>query len=299
MKTKLQLAALLVVLSTLDSQLSTAHAASTINATNHYAWSGNTGWIDFRPERPNAGDGFTFGEFSCSGYLWSPNVGWINCGDGSPASGVQYANDTHTDYGVNHTGTGDLYGLAWAPNIGWINFGWWTLEPTNSARPRVNLATGEFSGYAWSANCGWIALGTGRLKTDRMEIRDTDGDGISDVFEITVTGSLTNMTASTDTDGDGQSDKAEYTAMTNPLDPNSALKITRITKLTGVNSVELEWTSSAARVYDLEGKPGLTDPDWIYLGTVPGMSGASTVQAIEAGAPTAFFRVGVKLPLQP
>ena len=25
--------------------------------TNHYDWSGNTGWIDFRPERPNAGDG--------------------------------------------------------------------------------------------------------------------------------------------------------------------------------------------------------------------------------------------------
>ena len=133
----------LAILATIHHQQFTAHAASTINSTNHHAWSGNTGWVDFRPERPNAGDGFKFGEFSCGGWLWSPNIGWINCGNGAPANGVQYANDTSTDFGVNHTGTGDLHGLAWAPNIGWINFGWSYLEPTNSARPRVNLATGE------------------------------------------------------------------------------------------------------------------------------------------------------------
>jgi hypothetical protein len=289
----------LAILATIHHQQFIAHAAGTINSTNHYAWGGNIGWIDFRPERPNAGDGFTFGEFSCGGWLWSPNIGWINCGNGAPANGVQYANDTSTDFGVNHTGTGDLHGLAWAPNIGWINFGWSYLEPTNSARPRVNLATGEFSGYAWSANCGWINLGTGQLKTDRMDITDTDGDGISDVFEMGCTGSLTNMTANSDTDGDGQDDKAEYIAMTNPLGTNSLLRITRLSKLANVNSVELEWISSPARVYDIEGKPNLTDTNWVYLGTVPGMSGASTVQAIEAGAPTAFFRVGAKLPLQP
>lgn len=298
MKTILKLGAV-VLLSAITQPLSTCSAASTINPTNHYAWGANTGWLDFRPERPNAGDGFTFGEFRCGGYLWSPNVGWINCGDGSPANGVQYANDTHTDYGVNHTGTGNLYGLAWAPNAGWINFGWWTLDPTNAARPRVNLATGEFSGYAWSANCGWITLGTGQLKTDRMNIVDNDGDGISDAFEITYTGSLTNMTAGTDTDGDGQIDKEEYIALTDPLSASSALKITRLSKLSNVNSVELEWTSSPARVYDIEAKPELTDTNWIYLGTVPGASGGSTAQAIEAGAPHAFFRVGVKLPLQP
>jgi hypothetical protein len=294
----LTLSAALTALAAIHQPLS-ASAASTINATNHYAWSGNTGWIDFRSERPNVGDGFQFGEFSCSGYLWSPNLGWINCGDGSPADGVQYANANNADFGVNHSGTGDLYGLAWAPNVGWINFGWWTLEPTNTNRPHVNLATGEFSGSVWSANCGWINLGNGQLKTDRMDIVDTDGDGISDAFEITYTGSLTNMTASSDTDGDGQNDKAEYIALTDPLSPSSALKITRISKLSNVNSVELEWTSSPARVYDIEAKPNITDPNWVYLGTVPGATGPSTAQAIEAGAPQAFFRVGVKLPLQP
>lgn len=289
----------LAVLSTINSQLSTCFAASTINPTNHYAWSGNLGWIDFRAERPNAGDGFTFGEFSCSGYLWSPNIGWINCGNGSPADGVSYGNQNNTDFGVNHYGTGDLYGLAWAPNVGWINFGWWTLEPTNSARPHVNLVTGEFSGYAWSANCGWINLGSGQLKTDRMDIVDSDGDGISDAFEMAYAGDLTTMNGSSDFDHDGFTDKAEYLALTNPLDPQSNLKITRISKLTNVNSVEMEWTSSPARIYDIEAKTNLIDPSWLYLGTVLGMPGSSTVQAIEAGAPQAFFRIGAKIPLQP
>jgi len=274
-------------------------AASTINATSHYAWSGNTGWVDFRPERPNTGDGFKFGEFSCSGWIWSPNTGWINCGNGAPVDGVTYGNQNNTDFGVNHYGTGDLYGLAWAPNIGWINFGWWTLEQTQLGRPHVNLATGEFSGSAWSANCGWIHLGSGLLKTDSMDIVDSDHDGISDAFEMGYTGSLTNMTDSSDFDADGMSDKAEYIAATDPLNPNSALKITRMSKLPNVNSVEMEWTSSAARVYDIEAKLDLTNTNWIYLDTVPGASGATTVQAIEAGVPQAFFRVGVKLPLQP
>lgn len=276
-----------------------ASAAGTINSTNHHAWSDNTGWVDFRPERPNAGDGFTFGEFRCGGWLWSPNLGWINCGDGSPTNGRQYANDNSADFGVNHTGTGNLYGLAWAPNVGWINFGWWVLEPANTNKPHVNLATGEFSGYAWSANCGWINLGSGQLKTDRMNIVDTDSDGISDVFETTFTGSLTNMTASSDTDHDGQSDKSEYIAMTNPTGTNSLLQITRITKLTDLNSVEMEWASSPARVYDIEAKLSLTDTNWLYLDTVPGAAAASTVQAIDMGPPQAFFRVGAKLPLQP
>jgi len=276
-----------------------ASAASTISSTGHYAWDVNTGWIDFRAERPSAGDGFHFGEFACSGYVWSPNIGWINCGDGSPADGTSYANNDEVDFGVNHFGTGDLYGLAWAPNVGWINFGWWVLTPTNAVKPHVDLVTGKFSGYAWSANCGWINLGTSQLKTDRMEIVDTDGDGISDVFEIGYSGSLTNMTVSSDTDGDGISDKIEYIFGTNPISKSNALKITRMNKLAGVNAVEMEWTSSPARVYDIEAKLQLTDTNWVYLDTVPGITGATTAQAIEAGAPRAFFRVGVKIPLQP
>jgi hypothetical protein len=274
-------------------------AAGTISATNHYAWSAGSGWLDFRPEQPNPGDGFTFGEFSCGGWIWSPNIGWINCGGGTPADGVSYANTNHVDFGVNHYGTGDLYGLAWSPNTGWINFGWWTLTPGDTNRPHVNLATGQFSGYAWSANCGWINLGSGQLKTERMEIVDSDGDGISDAFEMGYAGNLTTMDATSDYDNDGQTDKAEYISGTDPLNPNSALRINRLGKLPDVNAVELEWASSPARVYDIEAKLSLTSTNWVYLETIPGASGSVTLQAIEMGVPQAFFRIKVRLPLQP
>lgn len=276
-----------------------AHAESTISSTNRHAWAANLGWIDFRPERPSPGDGFRFGEFSCSGYLWSPNIGWIDCGDGTPADGVSYANQDGSDFGVNHYGTGDLYGLAWAPNAGWINFGWATLDPGNPNRPRVNLVTGEFTGLVWSANGGWINLGGGQLKTISMQIADSDGDGISDAFEITYAGGLTTMNTGTDLDHDGMTDKAEYIAATNPLDPGDALKIIRTTKLTDVSAVEIEWTSRPARVYAVEAKTNLVSGAWQFLGEMQGSPGSTTRTAVEQGVPQAFFRVSARLPLQP
>ena len=280
--------------------LNATHGASTINPTNHYAWGGNAGWVDFRAERPNAGDGFKFGEFSCSGWLWSPNLGWINCGNGSPADGISYANSDNADYGVNHYGTGELYGLAWAPNVGWISFGWATLDPTNTFRPRVDLVTGEFSGYAWSANCGWINLGSGQLKTDRMEIVDTDGDGISDTWELEHAPTTKVLTATGDADNDGITDVQEYLLDTDPLVPNAPFRITRIAKIPNVNSVEMEWPSRPTRIYGIDAKLDLTATNWLFLANVPGAAGTNTIQAIESGAqPKAFFRVAAKLPLTP
>jgi hypothetical protein len=132
-----------------------------------------------------------------------------------------------------------------------------------------------------------------------MEITDSDHDGISDAFEMAYVNDLTTMSNSSDFDHDGFTDKGEYLALTNPLDPQSNLKITRISKLTNINSVEMEWTSSPARIYDIDATINLSDASWIYLGTVPGATGVSTIQAIEAGAPQAFFRVAARIPLQP
>ena len=279
---------------------------STLGEGDSYAWSGNLGWIEGTPNRPSAGDGFRFGEFSCSGYLWSANTGWIHCGDGTPADGIQYANNSNTDYGVNHVGTGELSGLAWSANTGWINFGWWTLDPTNPNRPRVNLQTGSFSGYAWGANTGWINLGTGILKTDVMIVTDTDNDGISDAFEIAYTGNLTTMTATSDWDGDGQSDKMEYLALTNPFSAQSLFKVTQINPLTaGGTTTALTWTSSRARIYRIETstdlgladnwEKSLLDPETF----TPDEGSTTTRNTLNPSAPKRFFRVQSLIPLQP
>jgi hypothetical protein len=286
-----------------------ARASSTVDASAHHAWSANTGWIDFRPD---AGQGFRFGEFSCAGWLWSPNLGWIDCGDGSPANHINYGNDSNTDYGVNHYGTGDLYGMAWSPNTGWINFGWATVEPGNPNRPRVDLVTGEFAGYAWSANCGWISLAG--VKTTHMAIADTDEDGISDAFEMAYAGDLTTLGENHDQDNDGFSDVDEYHSMTNPFDPANFFKVTKVEPVVNPSSesvikdgsaTALTWTSAPNRRYVIEHSTdlGVTDP-WHVSPLNPAEftadSGEFTTRTtLDTAAPKRFFRVKAVIPLQP
>ena len=287
--------------------LPTLHAQqSTLGEGDSYAWAANFGWIEMTPNRPSAGDGFRFGEASCSGYLWSATIGWIHCGDGTPANNISYVNSSNTDYGVNHTGSGDLSGLAWSANTGWINFGWATLDPGNPNRPRVDLATGNFAGYAWSATCGWINLGTGILKTDTMAITDSDNDGISDAYEYAYTNGLGTMTAISNSDGDAASDLKEYLALTNPLDPQSFLRVTAITPVNpNGTATSLSWTSSPARRYVVERSNdlGQTNP-WHPSPQDPQSFGAdnggvTTRTTLDVASPTRFFRVKAVVPLQP
>jgi hypothetical protein len=277
---------------------------STISATQRHAWSANTGWIDFRPQQPSPGDGFRLGDSACAGWIWSANAGWIHCGDGSPANLVSYANTNATDFGVNHSGTGNLSGYAWAPNLGWINFGW--AASTNVNRPRVDLGTGTFTGFVWSANAGWINLAGSTLRSTNLVVADSDGDGIGDAYEIQYAGSLTPMNASSHSDADGVSDLNEYLAFTHPRDAGSFLKVTGL-QLVNPNgsAVQLTWTSSPARRYKIERNANLTtSPGWQVSPFDPATfspdDGAVTTRTTLAGAATRqYFRVRAVLPLQP
>lgn len=295
------------ILSFLSLGITTARSQqSTLGEGDSYAWAANFGWIEMMPNRPNAGDGFRFGEVSCAGWLWSSSIGWIHCGDGTPADGISYANDGNTDYGVNHYATGELYGLAWSPNTGWINFGWWTLEPGNRDRPRVDLSNGNIYGYVWSANCGWINFSTGYLGTDTMIVTDTDGDGISDPFEIAYTGGLGTMNGTSDQDGDGFTDKAEYMAMSNPINAQSFFKVTQITPVNPNGSAtSLTWTSSRTRLYRIERSIDLGQTDPWHVSNLdapvfyPDNGSQTTRTTLDFATPKRFFRVQSLIPLQP
>ena len=110
----------------------------TIDPTYKYAWSENTGWINF---------GTTNGDVhvtdsELSGYALSENIGWINLEN------------------IVNDGEGNLSGFAWSENTGYIKF-----NPTNGGV--IINSEGFFTGSALSENIGWIIFdGDYKVKTD-------------------------------------------------------------------------------------------------------------------------------------
>ncbi|MBI4281611.1 hypothetical protein HY625_02180 [Candidatus Uhrbacteria bacterium] len=113
----------------------------TIDGSGKYAWSENTGWIDFGTTQGNV----HITDTALTGYAWSENTGWIslNCSNTNSCATV--------DYKVANDSNGTLSGYAWSENVGWIQF-----NPTGGG-VTIN-ASGEFLGYAWGENIGWLVL---------------------------------------------------------------------------------------------------------------------------------------------
>ncbi len=120
-------------------------AASNLDDTDKYAWSENSGWVNFKA----SGGGVTAHRAFLAGFAWAENIGWIKLG---VDAGGPYANTSASDWGVNRSVTNQLSGYAWSETAGWINF-----APTNGG-VMLNPSTGEFSGFAWSENLGWIHI---------------------------------------------------------------------------------------------------------------------------------------------
>ena len=130
-----------------------------IDSTYKYAWSENTGWVNFGTSNGNV----HVTDSGLSGYALSENVGWIYLGDIT-----------------NNNGGGTLSGYAWSENAGWIKF-----NPTSGGV--IINSSGEFTGSALGENIGWIIFGGDyKVKTDWRprsarpacnNSSDDDGDG--------------------------------------------------------------------------------------------------------------------------
>ncbi|MDB6109808.1 MAG: hypothetical protein JWR69_1558 [Pedosphaera sp.] len=274
----------------------TSSAQSTINSSNRFAYGANIGWADARADGLN---GAVIGEYVCSGYLYAANVGWIKLGGGFPANGIQYQNNSAADFGVNLDATGKLRGYAWGANIGWVNF-------ETLGDPKLNLWSGVLSGYIYGANVGWISLSNAvaYVQTDTLRPGlDSDGDGIPDAYELTWTGNLTTMNATSDQDGDGVSDLNEYLAGTNPMDPTDYLRITNFVSNNDNSFYSLTWTSTSLRHYKIQKRADLNPlTPWIdlTLGLIYPDPGTTTSRsASDSPATQRFFRVQAIRPLLP
>lgn len=254
-------------------------AATTVNSTNHFSYGANIGWIDARSDVVN---GLKVGRYYCAGYLYGANVGWINMGNGTPANGQAYANNSATDFGVNTDGQGNLRGYAWAANLGWINF-----EAQGGAR--VNLLNGQISGYCYSANCGWISLSNSYAKvvTDSLWLGHME-NGMPVAWEVLNFGT-TGISPVADADGDGMGNRDEFFAGTDPKSQSDILRITNLQQSRGV--VTLTWQSTATRKYFVEYAVGPDGP-WSSASSEPITStGDTTSREVGVGSDARFFRI--------
>ena len=257
---------------------------STFGSSNQFLYAANAGWINAKPA---TNYGFRTGDYVCSGFLYAANFGWIHAGTGEPANGIQYSN-TGSDYGINVMTDGTLRGHAWSGNIGWISF-------ENIGNPRLSFLTGMLEGYGWSGNLGWINFST--ATTTQLAILDTDGDGISDAWEIQHSG-LASLTAAGDSDHDGMSDYDEYLADSDPH--NGSQRGADLASSAAPNGdFILTFSSSPNRLYCVKEAANLAPP-WqdIGLGWFPGASSGSTT--LNLGPPIGernFFQVLTQRPL--
>lgn len=270
--------------------LLTAQAVSTIDPANPYSYGANVGWMNWRGDTNN---GAVIGEYVCSGNIYCANIGWINLGNGSPANGIQYQNNSATDYGVNQDGAGNLLGDAWAANVGWIVF------ETNGA-PKVNLLTGVLSGSVWSANCGWISLSNAvaAVQTDTIQQGALAPNGLPIAWLLSNFGT-TNVNANADPDHDGMSNLQEYLAGTDPNNASSVLRITNLSRGTlEANYTTVAWLAVPSRFYVLQERPSLSTGAWADYLSVQSMGWNNT--AFDDFNPTnEFFRVRAYRPLTP
>jgi hypothetical protein len=299
MKTPSRFLASLALASSLPMVHSTfLQAATTIDPVNKYSYGANIGWVDCSGGSGQTVSGAVIGAYVCSGYIYSGNVGWINLGSGSPANGIQYQNNSPTDFGVNQDGLGHLRGYAYGANIGWVNF-------ESNGAPTIDMITGAMSGCVWSANCGWISLSNAvaYVQTDTIWPGALAPDGLPIAWLLTYFGA-TNVNPNADPTGKGMTIGQDYLAGTNPNSAASLLEITDESFSSGGTSGTLTWTSVPTRYYYIQETLSLSPTNWINnsVGLVsPANSPASTTTSslTDASEPTRFYRIQAVRPLTP
>lgn len=293
----------LAVVALITAMCPAAWAVTNIEPAAHYGYAANMGWLDWRGDNEH---GAVIGECICSGFLYSPNVGWINMGQGTPTNGIRYGNLSAKDFGINHDGHGNLQGFAWGANIGWLVFTNRTATGAVFEGPTVNLLTGRLSGWIWSANAGWISLSNavaGVATTSILPGIDSDGDGMSDAWELEKFGNLTSATATSDHDGDGTPDVSEYRAGTDPVNQDSSVQILSWTRGTNTSQMTLAWHGEPSRQYRILWASGMIPPvEWLDVGAgivSPNSSGMITQSFSIPVQSNCYFRIEVINPLAP
>ena len=256
-------------------------ADGNIDATNKNAWAENTGWANAAPVNGGVTVHFNGTSGYLTGYAWGENIGWIKLGDNS---GGPYNNISDTDWGVNLNSASNLTGYAWGENVGWIKF-----DPAYSA-VTIDMTTGQLSGNAWGENIGWVCFkGTAPDYNVRTLAFDQQPQGTPNWW-------LTNYGLSDENSIGVKGIPAwqDYTADTDPTNPDSYLHITAISKRPAAT---VYFPSSAQRYYTLQRRSDLKSGGWTNVTAQVGVQGSGGLASLQdtTAATQQFYRVTVKV----
>jgi len=124
-----------------------------------------------------------------------------------------------------------------------------------------------------------------------QEILDSDGDLISDGYEVCYFGGKTNAEASADNDDDGQNNRDEYIAGMNPFDSGSLFMITNF--FSTPEGALIEWPAAYGRRYQVLFSTNLLQAFQLLEDDIS-YPGHSCIDTVNTNG-TCFYRVNVRL----
>jgi hypothetical protein len=130
----------------------------------------------------------------------------------------------------------------------------------------------------------------GNVNAGQTEINDSDGDGLTDAWEVAVgLNPRDPADAALDLDGDGSSNLSEFLAGTDPRDPGSTF-VAAITPAAG--TFVIRFTAVADRSYSLLFRDSLTAGRWEKLQDIPAEGASRAVSIADtAPGPQRFYRI--------
>lgn len=123
--------------------------------------------------------------------------------------------------------------------------------------------------YPWKAVAvaGAASVTNSGTITITSPLADQDGDGLPDIWEQAIFGSLTNANASSDFDHDGFIDWHEYLAGTSPTNDQSLLVITSEATDAQGAGILIHWASEPGKIYQLSRTADLGSGQFLYIAT--------------------------------